>query len=1362
MTLTTADPGIAPSPAGSDRFRLNRAGILNVWQYDEQEFTLADGRMVLRGANGAGKSKTLEMLLPFALDGDKSRITASGRHHTSLLWLMTDGYEGQARVGYVWVEFLRALPDGSAEAFTCGVGIRASASARTATAWHFVTPRRVGVDLFLEDDAGPLSRGRLEEGLGADGQVFESATAYKEHVGRALFGLAGPQYDEVLRLLYWLRMPQIGEDIEPAKLAQQLAQALPQLDEQAVKSAGDTFDELTAYGEQIERRAAAAEALAELAGAYAAYARAEVAERARAVAHALGTERRLRTGLKRAEEALAAAEAEREAADTSLRREREGAGADEARIRELEASPEARDQRRLTERAEQADRERAAAAGAADRATKHVASHERKRATLGTEASEIDTELAALVAAVRDLDRGQRESVPGDGIAVPLVLDDLRLTSARQVDGLLAAFDEARGAIADGRVAVSHRLAAIAVIDAALGEHERTQESQRRAESEADRAEQRWEEARQRRGEAEDAADVCAAELFADLRVWADTPNAPGLVLPALLTEESVDALPESTRAAAEPNVERLRGEEQRAATRRDNADAEIDRLTADHVAVAAERDPAPPAPALARTPRPDGRALWQVVDFADGVPDDERAGLEAGLQAAGLLDAWVRPGGRLLNAEHRDIVLAPAEDAPAADDPGTEQTLDGLLRADVAVGGDITADDVRRVLRAIRTGDGGAIAWVGVDGRWRLGPAHGRGAKERAQYVGATARAHERERRLAALDQELARQRGIREEAAATADAAGAEIASLERWLAALPSSTAVRRAWIILGERHGEQGREEGANRAAQQAAREARDATVRAGAELGRLATEHGLPSERDHLAALEQRLRGLDAGLADAARGIPPFAGRLRRWQADMLDLDEDAVALAEEQRDAVAAAQLAAQSEAALETLRASVGATVRELEDRLTALRTSKQQHQDEVERIDKKLEGIVEGLGVAKSEVGHAHDRLADHLTSRAGVLASFAALATPPGLLEAAGVAAADGPLVVGTAALPAAEPVPVAVGTVVARLGALTSDDPVAARNRVWRAHNEASSGPAADHQPVVATFDDLLAVSGRDDAGEAPIFRLAQRVGAAVESDRGLLTEREKQQFEQHVLGELGDAIRRCRVEADELVAAMSGLLGEVTTSQGIRVKLDWKLRDDVAPEVREAVGLLGQPVGALLPEERTTLRDVLHRLIEASRIERPDLSYGEHLGAALDYRTWSEFTIRYLRPEKPGVWEKLHRRSPLSQGEQKVLCYLPLFAAAAAHFTSLAGAAPHAPRLVLLDDAFPKIDVRTHPLLFGLLVQLDLDFVITSERLWGDHETVPSLAIYEALRDPSQRGIAQYEYRWDGRSLRAIG
>ena len=164
------------------RFTLSRAGVLNVWQYDEQVFEFAGGRLLLRGANGAGKSKTLEMLLPFVLDGDKARMTASARHHTSLLWLMLDGYTGQNRAGYLWVEFARTDGDGRVETVTCGVGIRASQSARAATTWFFTYPGRVGSDLLLEDDAGPLGRDRLRAAVEPAGQVFESARPYKQLV----------------------------------------------------------------------------------------------------------------------------------------------------------------------------------------------------------------------------------------------------------------------------------------------------------------------------------------------------------------------------------------------------------------------------------------------------------------------------------------------------------------------------------------------------------------------------------------------------------------------------------------------------------------------------------------------------------------------------------------------------------------------------------------------------------------------------------------------------------------------------------------------------------------------------------------------------------------------------------------------------------------------------------------------------------------------------------------------------------------------------------------------------------------------------------------------------------------------------
>ncbi|GAE55418.1 hypothetical protein XPR_2053, partial [Xanthomonas arboricola pv. pruni MAFF 301420] len=55
---------------------------------------------------------------------------------------------------------------------------------------------------------------------------------------------------------------------------------------------------------------------------------------------------------------------------------------------------------------------------------------------------------------------------------------------------------------------------------------------------------------------------------------------------------------------------------------------------------------------ARAQRARRSGRApLWQLVEFAPAVPADLQPGLEAALQASGLLDAWVTPDGQLLDA---------------------------------------------------------------------------------------------------------------------------------------------------------------------------------------------------------------------------------------------------------------------------------------------------------------------------------------------------------------------------------------------------------------------------------------------------------------------------------------------------------------------------------------------------------------------------------------------------------------------------------------------------------------------------------------------------------------------------------------
>ena len=47
---------LLPSPS-RERWQPLRCGVLNIFKYDEEEFLFEEGRLLLRGNNGAGKSR---------------------------------------------------------------------------------------------------------------------------------------------------------------------------------------------------------------------------------------------------------------------------------------------------------------------------------------------------------------------------------------------------------------------------------------------------------------------------------------------------------------------------------------------------------------------------------------------------------------------------------------------------------------------------------------------------------------------------------------------------------------------------------------------------------------------------------------------------------------------------------------------------------------------------------------------------------------------------------------------------------------------------------------------------------------------------------------------------------------------------------------------------------------------------------------------------------------------------------------------------------------------------------------------------------------------------------------------------------
>ncbi len=266
----------------TDRFKPTRAGIINLWDYFDEEFAFGDGRLALRGHNGSGKTKALEVLFPFVLDGglDARRLDPfSGENRTMKANLL---YRGQdAEHGYVWMEFGRPTGPGEQETVTLVIGLTAHKNWERARPSFFITAQRMGVDFgLLSADSRPLTAKQLTAILGRDASFGDRRGAYQDAVDARLFGLGRERYTQLLDLLIALRRPLLAKDLDPVKVSGTLSAGLSPVDEDLVEQAARDFENLAAVQKQYDDLAAADAAVRAFLTQYTAYLRAHTRHQA--------------------------------------------------------------------------------------------------------------------------------------------------------------------------------------------------------------------------------------------------------------------------------------------------------------------------------------------------------------------------------------------------------------------------------------------------------------------------------------------------------------------------------------------------------------------------------------------------------------------------------------------------------------------------------------------------------------------------------------------------------------------------------------------------------------------------------------------------------------------------------------------------------------------------------------------------------------------------------------------------------------------------------------------------------------------------------------------------------------------------
>lgn len=1331
-----------PAPS-TTRFQALRSGLINLFKYEQQEFWYEKGRLLIRGNNGTGKSRVLALQLPFLLDGRiESRYVEPDRDPARRIdWhLLMDVL--RERTGYTWIEFGRRDESGQEHYVTLGIGLRA-VQGGDSNRWFFITEKRVRADFQLVENAHPLSKDRLTEVLGNE-CLFPSPREYRAEIDRRLFSLGRERYESLIELLIQLRAPQLSKKLEAQPIFDALSDALPPLPENVVQNVADAFKHLDDLRSQFQSLSHLSARLNDFSASYQIYLQTAIQRLAGEVRTTHSKYEDASRKVAAIERQIGEASAEKAQTEAQLADAKDAFTLAETHLNTLKNSEDA-DRARMLGEAEKAAKEtREQHEAAKNRAGTAENKLIQAQADVESQKEEHDQRLKDRDASWKQA--GERAllagfhaehqhlgSWPEDGAGFIRLkaeyqrlagdhlhrLDQInaglvQVSNAKDILGVAQGEENRLFNAMDGyrKEADGHHVAAEASLLTLATEYARWHQQLRWLQLPP------W------------------SDLAEEMDNWLETADGSHRVLVELVNSagKTEAGLLSQARTRWQHAMELLERERESLHHQREEI---------------AQAAPLPPIPATrdaaSRTNRR-GIPLWQACEFHPSLNESQRAGLEAALESSGLLDAWITPEGALQGDLPNDTFLLGVEDTMASG-----QTLASWLISDLPAESDLTQQMLMRVLNQIAAGEGGSFHWVALDGRWQLGPVFGRGGKTEARYLGATSRERARMQRLAEIERLILelqqreaslRQDGGRldtreEEASQELRQAPGDESILER----LTLRTDARIKLADASDSYAQ----------AVEKTQGMRKLADEAQARLHLDATHLGYA---DHL----HRLGDLRPAWAEYKNDFTEALASLQAWVTARMNLEsaegrtralaEEHAMLAHELEGARTAALRAEQSH---ETLHATSGASVVEFQNQLRGAEEAKIVAETVLTQASGALKKSEIALATAEALLVPAREKVDETESIRDEAI-------------KALRVPAIHGLFTEAHADLAGIETDSWSATRAVAIARRIDKDLPEANHSEeAWTKRlnlldvqiNDLRTSTGGVCEVVDQTISQGLKMV---ECRYRSITHKPAGCLAAIEDDRAfrerMLGEGERDIIDRHLVTEVSMQLQKLIEKASIRTSQMNEEMTRCATTLGLTMKLVWEPKSEDLPSGLPAVRkLLLSDHANWTGEERQSVGQCLHQLIQDQRIANPQATAAEQLLLALDYRTWHQF---YAMRRQNDKWERLTKQKygTGSGGEKALLITIPKMAAASSHYQT---AADHAPRFILLDEAFVGLDSPTRAQLMGLLEAFNLDLLMTSEREWGTHATVSGIAIYQLVANAD--AIAATRWVWNGSSCR---
>ena len=1343
----------------NSRWQANKIGLINFWYYDEQEFPFVKGRMLLRGSNGSGKSVTMQSVIPLLLDGNMSpeRLDPFGsrdRKMSSYLLEEDDGRE--ERTGYLYLEFKRQE---SETYFTVGMGIRARRG-KPLDKWYFslTDGRRVGKDFLLykeTDEKVTLSRKELEYRIQNGGHIFDRQADYMEYVNRHIFGFeTAEEYKEMIDLLIQLRTPKLSKDFKPSVINDILSDSLQPLSDEDLRPMSEAIENMDTMNMNLKTRQEGYQAAEKINRVLDKYNRLVLFEKAEACEEnqkkLVSLEKEEKERKRKIEDCekrvleLGQQGQELDAKKEALEKERDSLNKSDAvglKAKELELSGRIAEHEKILKEKE---------VQLASKQEQYQENDARRKAEEDKEYQK-EQEIYALLEEMQD-EAGEMAFEEHAFLEMELKKE---FQKPYDFSTHKEQFQKTKQGIEQGLVILQE-----ADIKQRQAEDMMLKREQHQRETDA---------AERRLGELEDMLAQVQNEWKEALYSW----NGQNQELK--LSKDMMQELSHFAENYGETSdFAKVRQEVADVwIEKRGNLDMMLQQNQAEAKEVTEEyenqkrelsewenqKEPEPPRSEAVLKNRERLQEMgipyqefYKVLEFGESLKKEDCDRMEEALLYMGILDALV------IDESYKEQVLAMDSDGCDkylfSQNQRADKSMLDVLDLNDSVNNIFFNQRITKVLENIAY-DGDGITSVAADGTYQIGVLTGTVTGEyEAGFLGTRAREQNRQAHIKKCQEMIAsfeiKLRELKE--------AEEGLEGRKKQLAAeyetLPDDKDMRASYHMMQEAKIQTERLKAEGRRLEEQIQEMTEQVKSLKKEALQIAEKLYLTCSYEVFQSAAKAAHTYETSFYQLKSGHELYlqiVSNLEGLKERMKDLDMD------------------------MDQIRYDAGNTERTLKkEREEYHSVCEQLKLTDYEEIKERLDFCMEWLNQYPKKMRDCVEertRLSEQIRNMQELcrqseeritecqrkdlyLKKCFELEFELSYVKFPEETEADARKVLSFLEHECAT---MQKETVIRDLNKVyfenrgSLNDYQLMQTELFEELNE-----QAQHGDLPAKRLDILA---RYQGVKIPFHKLLSHLEEDIAELEGLIKAGDRELFEDILANTVSRKIRG-KINASNIwVDKMNRLMNAMNTSSGLKLSLRWRSRtaeNEDQLDTKELVELLKKDYRLMRQEEAEKLSLHFRSKVEDARRHAKDsggmVSFYQVMKETLDYRKWFEFQ---LFSQKSGERQKELTNSvfgTFSGGEKAMSMYVPLFSAVVAKYQ---GGRADAPRLISLDEAFAGVDNKNIRDMFRLMMEFQFDFIINSQVLWGDCDTLDALAIYQLLRPENAKFVTVMPYLWNG-------